>query len=637
MKNFTLEFNNLSVDLNVYCCEGLQDECQIQKTDNGYIVCRTVTNQGEKKVNLSGLGYVLSGIDFSCFPDDDYFYCNENARIYNNLTLPIDYNRQNDNAEENKKFGLKIDSTYCDPEVKNGDICSSPYQPFPAILLSNYNTNIGLVVGALSQKVFCQGYEVYHENGKITIKINSSFKAIAYRELKPKETLIDQFFIGQTNRANDINGIFDCYSSVLRSVLTDNLGSGEANRHNILWDSWNDGISRSVSEQMLLEEAKAVKKYFPILKWFQLDDGYASLNTECPNTDAHGLGVPYEGEEGIDKNKFPNGLRIYSDKIREIGLIPAIWIGGLCPKKTKIYNDHPDWFIDYDYRIPTSAPLDVSIKEVRDYLEFATDKFLLEYGFDGVKHDFWSYAFEDRHDLLKNKDRSGFEYRDWWLKLLSKNKTYDGYLETCCDLSLGNPFIGQYANNYRFGIDIGKGKWHQIKTVMFWMVSVLSPQTGDLFIPNSDSIGMLPGLSDNDFMFTVNLQVITRTLVELSGKFSKIEKDNPRLKVLQRALKYLNNGEKVYFAKYDYRKKGENLPEIIYINSAFDEPNGDYSTVAIFNPEEVEKTIEFKYSDIGLSNKSHQVEFVWEEKFTDLTDLSFTLAPHQSVLLKIKK
>ena len=166
---------------------------------------------------------------------------------------------------------------------------------------------------------------------------------------------------------------------------------------------------------------------------------------------------------------------------------------------------------------------------------------------------------------------------------------------------------------------------------------MLSPHTGDLFIPNSDSIGLLPGINDEDFMFVVNFQIITRALVEISGRFSLIDENNPRLEVIKRAVQYLNNGEDVYFAKYDYRKKGINLPEIIYINSAFDCADDGYKTVAVFNSGEETKTIRFDNAVIGLSDDEHEVEFVWEKKFVRMKDFLFKLEPHHSVLLKIKK
>ena len=202
---------------------------------------------------------------------------------------------------------------------------------------------------------------------------------------------------------------------------------------------------------------------------------------------------------------------------------------------------------------------------------------------------------------------------------------------------MGNPFLGEYFNNYRFGLDIQAGKWEGVTTTMFWSTAVLSTHTGDLYVPNSDSIGLLPTLNDDDFIFVVNWQIITRTLVEISGRFSRVDENNPRLKVLQRATQYLNNGENVYYAKYDYRKKGVNLPEIIYINSAFDCADEGYKTVAVFNYGEEVKTVRFTPEDIGLQSGAYQTENVWGNRVETLNEFVFTLQPHQSVLLKIKK
>ena len=163
------------------------------------------------------------------------------------------------------------------------------------------------------------------------------------------------------------------------------------------------------------------------------------------------MGVVYEGETGIDRKKFPSGLKSYVNKIKDIGLKPAIWIGGFCPKNSKIYKEKKDWFIDYNYRVEWTAPLDVSLPEVRKYMLLALDKFFVEYGFEGVKHDFWSYAFEDSHDLLTYKEKSGYEYRSWWLSEIRKRLPSFGYMESGCDIGLGNPFLGEFFDNYRYG------------------------------------------------------------------------------------------------------------------------------------------------------------------------------------------
>lgn len=612
----------------------LQDEIKTIQVGNGYILQRKITNTTQQVVKVKELSVKIYGIELGEKQAKDYFYCVENARLYGHCTLPIDLDRVNEtNINE---FGIVLNKRFADPGTICDRILSSPYQPFPALLIGNYENEKGVVFGTLNQDVFYHNYTLFHDENKLNCVVYSSFKDIAYRELQPNETLKDEWYIGICEDTKDINHIFDGYTKQLRQVLKNYCGKSETNRHTLIWDSWNDGIFRDVSEEMLLKEAKAVKKYFPTVEWFQLDDGYSAYCEKNVDLDSHGIGVPYE-ENGVDRKKFPGGLKAYTDKIKEIGLKPAIWIGGLCPVKTKIYQENPEWFIDYTYRIDWAQPLDVSQEQVRGYMCYALDKLILEYGFEGVKHDFWSYAFEDRHDLLKNKYKSGYEQREWWHKELRKRLPDYGYLETGCDIGMGNPFIGKYFNNYRFGLDIGAGNWNNIQTSMFWSVAVLSSHAGDLFIPNSDSIGLLPNLNDEDFMFVVNWQIITRTLVEISGRFSLVEKNNPRLQVLKRATAYLNNGEDVYFAKYDYRQKGLNLPEIIYINSAFDCMDDRYKTIAVFNSEEKEKIICFTPLDIGLTEGEYEVEYVWENKRERLNSFKFTLNPHQSILLKIRK
>lgn len=599
------------------------DEIIINKREEGYEITRKITNITGTTATVKELGFFLEGLSFGekTLAADDYFYANENARLYGTLAVSLD------------KFPAP--TKWCDPDSAAERICSCPYQPFPAILLSNSKSKYGVVAGSLSQSVFYHNFRVGHKNGKAFLYVYSSFKDIGERIVAPGETLTDEWFIGEKYNADDINDVFSPYTDALRKRLVGAAGMEETNRHTLIWDSWNDGIYRDVSEDMLLKEAKAVKELFPNAEWFQLDDGYSSYCEENVDLDAHGLGVPYEGKEGVDNKKFPKGLKHYTDEVKKIGLRPAVWIGGFCPVKTRIYKEHPEWFIDLSYRVDFSQPLDPSIPEAREYMTRAMDAFTEEYGFEGIKHDFWSYAFEDKHDLLKYKEKSGYEWREWWQKEIKKRLPSYGYVETGCDVSMGNPFIGKYFNNYRFGLDVGAGKWDNVKTVMFWAVAILSHQTGDLFIPNSDSAGLLPGLCDTDFEFIINFQIITRTLVEISGRFSAVDKNNPRLAVLRKATKYLNNGERVFFAKYDYRKEGENLPEIIYINSAFDAPDKEYKTVALFNSSENEKIIGFENGDIGLCGEKEYENVRTGEKFRS-DGVSVRLPAHGSVMFKVK-
>ena len=75
---------------------------------------------------------------------------------------------------QNARFALPVDRKWCDPGVVEGKICASPYQPFPAILISNYGVQKGLVCGSLSQDVFYHSFEVGHDGDGLYLEVYSA-------------------------------------------------------------------------------------------------------------------------------------------------------------------------------------------------------------------------------------------------------------------------------------------------------------------------------------------------------------------------------------------------------------------------------------------------------------------------------
>jgi len=614
------------------------DDIRFTFGENGVSVKRTFVNKSDSILRLSELAFAFFGISFGADARDDYFYHPENTRIYENFTFPIDYKRTEDDAA-NSDFDVQAGTRWQDPGVVQERIGASPYQPFPAILVSNYKSELGLVHGTLSQDVFFHNYLVCHGIGA-ELRVYSSFKAIDYREIKCGEALIDEWYVGISRHASDLERIFEDYTKVLRKKLPTLYGASRINRDNMVWGTWNDGVFRDVSEDFVLREARALKEYFPTVEWIQIDDGYDAAFSDI----AHGLGVAYEGDAGVDPVKFPNGLKHTADKIREIGLRPALWIGGSCPPKSKIFNEHLDWFIDFSYRSKSINPLDVSIGVAREYMTGALDKLVAEYGFDAVKHDFWSYAFEDSHSLYKNKDRSGYEYRKWWLSEIRKRISKDGYLQTGCDIVMGNPFLGEYFTNYRYGVDVGGGAWHCMKACFLWGAACFSTHTGDMIVPNSDAIAPLFDLPYNEFIFWTNFVLITRSGVELAGKFSREDvRASDRFYVLTKACCNPNNGQDVYFANYDYRKPGYTIPDVWYLKTALftNESDKDFipvRTVALFNICDMKKTVSFKLSDLGLDEGKYVLTDVWTgKKLRCNGEYKKLLHAHESQLITISR
>lgn len=606
--------------------------------DGEVTVDRAFRNVGGHPAELTELGITLNGIDLGGEPAGDYFYHVENPRIYGMMAIPVDLKRTADLAVSSE-FDVLAGNRWADPGVVSDRIGASPYQPFPAILLSNYGSDIGLVHGTLSQRVFFHNYLVTHAEGGLRLDILSSFKAVRGRRIAPDETLVDSWYLGVTDQAADLQQCFQRYTAILRRKLPSLYGALPINRHSLVWGSWNDGHGPHVTEEQIVKTSAFLAEHFPTVEWVQLDDGYAALRK---TTSAHGLGVPYEGPEGIDHDKFPGGLKAFTDHVRQTGLRPAIWIGGALPADTPLAQDKPDWFVDYSLRTPTRRVLDISIPGVRDYMCSALDYFLRTSGFEAVKHDFWSYAFEDSRPLLSIIDKSGYEWRDWWLKEVRRRLPGDGYFQTGCDIVMANPFLGEFFTNYRYGIDIGGGNWEYVTTTMLWGTACFALNIGDLIVPNSDSVGLFPGLSDTEAMVCINYCLISRSMVEIAGWLFDADTEHPRFKALQKAVCCPNNGGEVSFAGYAYRQADE-APAVWYFRGPFfslqeSHPHLPSRTVALFNIADAPQTIGFNLAELGLPAGSYTACDVWKRDAVSAiagNRFEAELPPHSSMLLAV--
>ena len=125
-------------------------------------------------VAIAELGLEISNITFGKVPAEDYFYHNENPRIYQRMTFPVEYDRVHGGDAKDSGFDELAGNRWADPGVIHERIGRSPYQPFPAILLSNYQSKNGLVHGTLSQKLFYHNYLVDHaEDGTLVLSVFS--------------------------------------------------------------------------------------------------------------------------------------------------------------------------------------------------------------------------------------------------------------------------------------------------------------------------------------------------------------------------------------------------------------------------------------------------------------------------------
>lgn len=109
--------------------DAVSDVSEIKKTDEGYEIKRVVTNRSNKPLRLKELLFRIDGFSFgeNLNAQEDYYYVNENARLFCTLTLPIDFDREYPENPNNEKFGIVTSRQWTDVDILSDRICSCPY------------------------------------------------------------------------------------------------------------------------------------------------------------------------------------------------------------------------------------------------------------------------------------------------------------------------------------------------------------------------------------------------------------------------------------------------------------------------------------------------------------------------------
>jgi len=140
-------------------------------------------------------------------------------------------------------------------------------------------------------------------------------------------------------------------------------------------------FSYNINEKLVMELAKSAADAG--MKEFIIDDGWQ---------DSY-------GDWGIDKTKFPNGLKPVFDYIKSLGMKPGLWISvGSASTESKVYKEHPEWFVrDKNGQI---ANLQIPGEEFnhiqsacfstgwKDYIKGVLLKLAVDYGLEYLKLDF---------------------------------------------------------------------------------------------------------------------------------------------------------------------------------------------------------------------------------------------------------
>ena len=213
-------------------------------------------------------------------------------------------------------------------------------------------------------------------------------------------------FISPAIIAGYSNSGFETMTHNLHNFAKDNvLRSG---LRPVLYNSW-EATEFKVSCDEQIKLAKKAKEIGAEL--FVVDDGWFGERHGIDN----GLGDWYVNEE-----KFPNGLNPLINEVKAMDMMFGIWVEPeMVNPLSNLYKEYPEWIYHFDSRESDTSRgqyvLDVTKKEVKDFIYNMLDNLLTTYDIDYIKwdanrpmsqtnleRDVWYKHIEAVYDIVKN-------------------------------------------------------------------------------------------------------------------------------------------------------------------------------------------------------------------------------------------
>ena len=149
----------------------------------------------------------------------------------------------------------------------------------------------------------------------------------------------------------------------------------------IVLNNW-EATFFNFNRSKILALARSAKKLG--IEMFVLDDGWFGKR----NNDLAGLGDWVE-----NRKKLPGGIKAIANAINKMGMKFGLWFEPECVNPdSDLYRAHPDWAISVPGRTRTlgrnQMTLDLTRKEVRDYIVDSVDKVLSNAHIEYVKWDY---------------------------------------------------------------------------------------------------------------------------------------------------------------------------------------------------------------------------------------------------------
>jgi alpha-galactosidase len=273
------------------------------------------------------------------------------------------------------------------------------------VIVHNMDWESGIVIGNEASGVM-KRTSVFWEAPEICSGLSHKNARFPFRKwIQPNESFeTPQVFTMVYNNHKDPDEILN---TAVPDFIRKHMGirlSELKEKPTFVYNSWHP-FGKDINEKLVMELAKTAADAG--MKEFVIDDGWQDNY----------------GDWGIDKSKFPNGLKPVFDYIKSLGMKPGLWVSvGSASSASKIYHLHPEWFVRDKNGDFANLHLDNADDEIRsacystgwkNYIKDILLKLALDYGLEYMKLDFSvvtsAYVFDHEKSGCYAKDHPGHQ------------------------------------------------------------------------------------------------------------------------------------------------------------------------------------------------------------------------------------
>lgn len=271
------------------------------------------------------------------------------------------------------------------------------------MVVHNMDWEAGIVIGNESTGVL-KRTSLFWEAAEITTGLTHAKARYPFRKwIKPGESFgTPQVFTMVYNNEKDPSEIMN---TAIPDFVRKHMGirlSVLKEKPTFVYNTWNP-FKTDINEKLIMELAKAAADAG--MKEFVIDDGWEDNL----------------GDWGVDKAKFPNGLKPVFDYIKSLGMKPGLWVSvGSASSVSKVYHKHPEWFVHDRHGQYANLQIEGEEMDVRsacfstgwkDYIRDILLKLAIDYGLEYLKLDFAvvssAYVFDYEKSGCYAKNHSG--------------------------------------------------------------------------------------------------------------------------------------------------------------------------------------------------------------------------------------